>query len=58
MNKPWFKSKTVWGGILLSLEVFLQSLSLDFNTPLLRAFLLGFGTFLTVFGFRAAMGGK
>ena len=55
MRKIWYKSKTIWGGILLAVEAVLQSLNADFHTPLLRAALFGLGTFLTIFGFRAAM---
>ena len=55
MRKKWYKSKTIWGGILLAVEAVLQSLNADFHTPLLRAVVFGLGTFLTIFGFRAAM---
>lgn len=53
MNKEWYKSKTVWGGILIALEAGLKALPGEWTyvEPVISAL----GVFLTVYGFRSAL---
>lgn len=56
MDKSWFKSKTFYGTILLAVEAGLKSLPVEWTYA--QAALTSVGFFLTVFGFRDAMGSK
>lgn len=53
MEKSWYKSKTVWGGILLGLEAGLMGLPGVWLWPEVAVSALG--VFLTVYGFRDAL---
>lgn len=57
MKKIWWKSKTVWGGILLSVEAGLLVAKGNFVgvAPYIEIAIVTLGTFLTVFGFRDGM---
>ena len=56
MKKPYYKSKTFWGALLISLEVGLRFYNGEVTQPVLEGLIVTFGTFLTVFGFRDAVG--
>ena len=56
MNKEWYKSKTVWGGLLLGVEAFFVAIGVEFAWA--HAAASGVGTFLTIFGFRDAISKK
>ena len=53
MEKYWYQSKTVWGGIFLAIEAALLTLPGVWLWP--EATLSAVGIFLTVFGFRDAV---
>lgn len=53
MEKNWYESKTAWGGILLGIEAALLTLPGVWLWP--EVVLSAVGTFLTIFGFRAAL---
>lgn len=53
MEKAWWKSKTVWGSILLAIQAGL--LTLPGSWPYVETILTVLGVFLTGFGFRSAM---
>jgi hypothetical protein len=53
MNKEWYKSKTLWGGVFLAIEAGL--LATGSYYPYVNELAAVLGTFLTVFGFRDAM---
>lgn len=50
MEKPIWKSKTVWGGLLLALETAFIALQVQYVWAHVVASALG--TFLTIYGFR------
>ena len=52
MNKNWYKSKTVWGSLLLAFEAGLMTLP---GSWAIESVIVAFGVFLTGFGFRSAM---
>jgi len=54
MNKPFWKSMTFWGSVLLAVEAGL--IVMGKNYPMIEPFLTTLGTFLTFFGFRRAIG--
>jgi len=53
MNKNWFKSKTVWGSILLAIQAGLITLPGEWLW--IETGITSIGLFLTLFGFRSAM---
>lgn len=53
MEKSWFKSKTVWGSIILAIEAGLKTLPGEWMY--IESAILTIGTFLTLFGFRSAL---
>jgi hypothetical protein len=53
--KVWYKSKTIWGGILLGLEAALLTLPANIEIKAILGFL---GVLLTIGGFRAAIDEK
>lgn len=55
MNKKWYMSKTVWGGILLAVWQGLSAIPNKENEPYLMGVLAVVGTLLTVIGVRDAL---
>lgn len=53
MNKPFYRSMTFWGAILLGVSTALGELGASY--PVLVPIAQGLGTVLAVFGFRRAI---
>ena len=53
MDKNFYKSWTFWGVVLLSAEAGLKTAQISY--PAIEPFVIGLGSFLTMFGFRRAM---